>query len=114
MSRQFDNQRRVACVKALDKNETSLMVLMKYHDQLIKMAGKIPFTGAGPKSSKKTFFEVLIYFLFFYSRTVSNGTFWQEKIAINLECLNPNPKIKENFMMSMFGKMNFSCHGHVF
>ena len=49
MSRQFDNQRRVACVKALDKNETSLMVLMKYHDQLIKMAGKIPFTGAGQR-----------------------------------------------------------------
>ena len=62
MSRQFDNQRRVACVKAFDKNETSLMVLMKYHDQLIKMAGKIPFTGAGPKSSKYIF-EVL-FFLF--------------------------------------------------
>ena len=31
-SSQLDQQRRIACVKALDKNETSLMVLMKYHD----------------------------------------------------------------------------------
>ena len=44
MSRQFDNQRRVACVKALDKTETSLLVLMAYHDQLVKVQGKIPFT----------------------------------------------------------------------
>ena len=44
MARQFDNQRRVACIKALDKTETSLMVLMKYHDQLGKIQGKIPFT----------------------------------------------------------------------
>ena len=44
MAKQFDNQRRVACIKALDKTETSLMVLMKYHDQLVKMQGKIPFT----------------------------------------------------------------------
>ena len=31
---------------ALDKNESSLMVLMKYHDQLVKISGKIPFTEA--------------------------------------------------------------------
>ena len=65
MSRQFDNQRRVACVKAFDKNETSLMVLMKYHDQLIKMAGKIPLTGAGRKSSKYIF-EVLFFVFSFF------------------------------------------------
>jgi len=46
MARSFDQQRRVACVKALDKNESSLMVLMKYHDQLVKISGKIPFTEA--------------------------------------------------------------------
>jgi len=44
MAREFDNQRRIACIKALDKNETSLMVLQKYHDQLVKIAGKIPFS----------------------------------------------------------------------
>ena len=55
MAKQFDNQRRVVCIKgkkqiwniffnrylALDKNETSLM---KYHDQLVKLSGKVPFT----------------------------------------------------------------------
>jgi len=44
MARELDNQRRIACVKALDKNETALMVLQKYHDQLVKIQGKIPIT----------------------------------------------------------------------
>lgn len=44
MASELDKLRRTACVKALDKNETSLAVLTKYHDQLVKIQGKIPFS----------------------------------------------------------------------
>ena len=42
----FDNGSFYLFYLALDKNESSLMVLMKYHDQLVKISGKIPFTEA--------------------------------------------------------------------
>ena len=42
----FDNGSFYHLYLALDKNESSLMVLMKYHDQLVKISGKIPFTEA--------------------------------------------------------------------
>lgn len=44
MASELDKLRRTACVKALDKTETSLLVLTKYHDQLVKIQGKIPFS----------------------------------------------------------------------
>lgn len=44
MASEFDKLRRTACVKALDRTETSLAVLTKYHDQLVKIQGKIPFS----------------------------------------------------------------------
>ncbi|CBY10991.1 unnamed protein product [Oikopleura dioica] len=44
MASELDKLRRTACVKALDRTETSLAVLTKYHDQLVKIQGKIPFS----------------------------------------------------------------------